>query len=129
MQDLVKLIQEQQGSAGIVYAHTRKTCDWLAAKLGNAGVDAAAYHAGKDAGERSRAQEQWMEGAYDCVVATVAFGMVYDPSWPSTTPLAMSSPFPAFRNKYTYFHDAPTVDHLVLRSLRGLRGCAGSGQG
>ena len=78
----MKLIQEQQGSAGIVYAHTRKTCDWLAAKLGNAGVDAAAYHAGKDAGERSRAQEQWMEGAYDCVVATVAFGMVCNPSRP-----------------------------------------------
>ena len=81
MQDLVKLMQEQQGCAGIVYAHTRKTCDWLAAKLGNAGLDAAAYHAGKDATERSRAQEQWMEGAYDCVVATVAFGMVHQPSW------------------------------------------------
>ena len=76
MQDLVKLIQAQQGSTGIVYAHQRKTCDWLAAKLGNAGVDAAAYHAGRDASERSRAQAQWMEGAFDCIVATVAFGMV-----------------------------------------------------
>lgn len=76
MQDLVKLIQAQQGSTGIVYAHQRKTCDWLAAKLGNAGVDAAAYHAGRDASERSRAQAQWMDGAFDCIVATVAFGMV-----------------------------------------------------
>ncbi len=76
MQDLVKLIQAQHGSTGIVYAHQRKTCDWLAAKLGNAGVDAAAYHAGRDASERSRAQAQWMEGAFDCIVATVAFGMV-----------------------------------------------------
>ena len=72
----MKLIQAQQGSTGIVYAHQRKTCDWLAAKLGNAGVDAAAYHAGRDAPERSRAQAQWMEGAFDCIVATVAFGMV-----------------------------------------------------
>ena len=75
-QDLVKLIQAQHGSTGIVYAHQRKTCDWLAAKLVNAGVDAAAYHAGRDASERSRAQAQWMDGAFDCIVATVAFGMV-----------------------------------------------------
>lgn len=76
VQDLVRLIQAQEGATGIVYAHQRKTCDWLASKLGNAGVDAAAYHAGKDAAERSRAQAQWMEGAFDCIVATVAFGMV-----------------------------------------------------
>ncbi|CAL5227140.1 g10051 [Coccomyxa viridis] len=78
LKDLVKLIQAQQGSTGIVYAHQRKTCDWLAAKLGNAGVDAAAYHAGRDASERSRAQAQWMDGAFDCIVATVAFGMGVD---------------------------------------------------
>ena len=84
MQDLVKLIQAQQGSTGIIYAHQRKTCDWLASKLGNAGVDAAAYHAGRDASERSRAQAQWMEGAFDCIVATVAFGMVRARDCPSS---------------------------------------------
>ena len=47
LQDLIKLIQEQEGSTGIVYAHMRKTCDFLATELGNAGVDAAAYHAGQ----------------------------------------------------------------------------------
>ena len=72
----MKLIQAQDGATGIVYAHQRKTCDWLASKLGNAGVDATAYHAGKDGAERNRAQAQWMEGAFDCIVATVAFGMV-----------------------------------------------------
>lgn len=126
MQDLVKLIQEQQGSAGIVYAHTRKTCDWLAAKLGNAGVDAAAYHAGKDAGERSRAQEQWMEGAYDCVVATVAFGMVWPSSWPFPASCCVI-PISVLRS--ISCNDAPTNDHLVLRSLRDIWRCAGSGQG
>ena len=127
MQDLVKLIQEQQGSAGIVYAHTRKTCDWLAAKLGNAGVDAAAYHAGKDAGERSRAQEQWMEGAYDCVVATVAFGMVYDPSWPLSCRFLCLLPVQNFPH---------IISLMVYRqmticswSLRAIGRCAGSGQG
>ena len=125
MQDLVKLIQEQQGSAGIVYAHTRKTCDWLVAKLGNAGVDAAAYHAGKDAGERSRAQEQWMEGAYDCVVATVAFGMVYDPSWPLSRPLLCHL---HLQSSTTYVsHRVPTDDNLVLGSLRAVEHRAGSG--
>ena len=47
LQDLIQLIKEQDGSTGIVYAHMRKTCDFLATKLGNAGVDAAAYHAGQ----------------------------------------------------------------------------------
>lgn len=66
------------GTCGIVYAHQRKTCDWLASSLCNADVDAMAYHAGKDAEQRSRIQSQWLEGDMPIVVATIAFGMGVD---------------------------------------------------
>lgn len=48
VQDLAALIKGSFGSgSGIVYCHKRKTCDWVAGELGDAGIDAATYHAGK----------------------------------------------------------------------------------
>ena len=76
MQDLVEFIQAQRGSTEIVYAHKRKTCSWLAYRLEDAGMNVAEYHAGMDPSDRNWAQEQWMDGALSCIVATVAFGMV-----------------------------------------------------
>src|SRR5215204_1400604 len=63
---------------GIVYGTTRKECEELAASLKRAGVDAAHYHAGMDASERSNIQERFMTDELDVVVATVAFGMGID---------------------------------------------------
>jgi superfamily II DNA helicase RecQ len=64
--------------AGIVYARTRDRVDALAAALCNAGVDAAAFHAGKDSHARARVSEQWSRGELNVVVSTVAFGMGID---------------------------------------------------
>ncbi len=63
---------------GIVYATTRKDCEELAASLRRSGVDAAAYHAGLGAAERSRVQERFMTDELLVVVATIAFGMGVD---------------------------------------------------
>ncbi len=63
---------------GIVYATTRKDCEELAADLRRSGVDAAAYHAGLGADERSRVQERFMTDELPVVVATIAFGMGVD---------------------------------------------------
>src|ERR687890_519904 len=63
---------------GIVYGTTRKECEELAASLKRAGVDAAHYHAGMDAAERSSVQERFMTDELDVVVATIAFGMGID---------------------------------------------------
>jgi ATP-dependent DNA helicase RecQ len=63
---------------GIVYATTRKECEELAASLRRSGVDAAAYHAGMGAAERSDVQERFMTDELSVVVATVAFGMGVD---------------------------------------------------
>lgn len=53
-QDLVEFLESTGNSSGIVYARLRKTCDHLASLLVEAGVDAAAYHAGKDPDRRKR---------------------------------------------------------------------------
>jgi ATP-dependent DNA helicase RecQ len=63
---------------GIVYATTRKESEELATSLRRSGIDAAAYHAGMDAAERSNVQERFMTDELSVVVATVAFGMGVD---------------------------------------------------
>ncbi|CAN5889428.1 hypothetical protein BH23ACT11_BH23ACT11_20430 [soil metagenome] len=63
---------------GIVYATTRKECEEFATSLRRSGVDAAAYHAGMAADQRSSVQERFMTDELDVVVATVAFGMGVD---------------------------------------------------
>src|ERR671917_2070912 len=63
---------------GIIYGATRKECEELAASLKRAGVNAAYYHAGMAASERSNVQERFMTDELDVVVATVAFGMGVD---------------------------------------------------
>jgi ATP-dependent DNA helicase RecQ len=63
---------------GIVYATTRKECEELATQLRRSGVDAAAYHAGMGAAERSDVQERFMTDELSVVVATIAFGMGVD---------------------------------------------------
>ncbi|MCA1737644.1 MAG: RecQ family ATP-dependent DNA helicase [Actinobacteria bacterium] len=63
---------------GIIYATTRKECEELAASLRSAGINAAHYHAGLGAAERSEVQERFMTDELDVVVATIAFGMGVD---------------------------------------------------
>jgi ATP-dependent DNA helicase RecQ len=63
---------------GIVYATTRKESEELATSLRRSGLDAAAYHAGMGAAERSDVQERFMTDELSVVVATVAFGMGVD---------------------------------------------------
>jgi ATP-dependent DNA helicase RecQ len=63
------------GGAGIVYCLSRKRVDELAGKLQEDGVRAVPYHAGLEAGERSRNQESFIRDDAQVVVATIAFGM------------------------------------------------------
>jgi ATP-dependent DNA helicase RecQ len=63
---------------GIVYTATRRSADDYAAVLADLGADAASYHAGMKAADRSAVQERFMAGGLDVVVATTAFGMGID---------------------------------------------------
>src|SRR5438094_877049 len=56
---LVEICKSEKGS-GVVYARSRETCEQVAAMLRRSGVQAAHYHAGMEAQERSRTQELFM---------------------------------------------------------------------
>ncbi len=62
----------------LVYASTRKSAEDAAATLVDAGVAAAAYHAGLADTERTRVQDAFASGALTVVCATNAFGMGID---------------------------------------------------
>ncbi len=64
--------------AGIVYARTHRHVESLAAALAEAGRPALVYHAGLPGRARDRAQDAFLRGEADLVVATSAFGMGVD---------------------------------------------------
>ncbi|MBA2242578.1 MAG: HRDC domain-containing protein, partial [Chthoniobacterales bacterium] len=65
---------------GIIYCATRKRAEAVAANLQLAKVSCILYHGGLNEDERARAQDVFMTGARDVVVATNAFGMGIDRS-------------------------------------------------
>ncbi|HYP55886.1 MAG TPA: ATP-dependent DNA helicase RecQ [Solirubrobacterales bacterium] len=62
----------------IVYCGTRKDTDELAASLREGGLRAERYHAGMEGEDRAVAQQRFMSGEAEVVVATNAFGMGVD---------------------------------------------------
>ncbi len=62
----------------VVYAATRRQVDQVARILSSGRVSAVAYHAGLTPERRARAQESFMSGSTQVIVATNAFGMGID---------------------------------------------------
>ena len=69
---------EEAERPGIVYVATRAHAEEMAATLRERGVRASHYHGGMARREREDAQEEFMEGRSEVVVATTAFGMGVD---------------------------------------------------
>lgn len=69
--------EENEGS-GIIYASTRKAVEQVALALRNEGLRVTAYHAGMGDGARVKAQDDFMSGRAQMIVATNAFGMGID---------------------------------------------------
>jgi len=72
-----RLSQSHEGS-GIVYASTRKAVEEVGRELKRAKVSVSTYHAGMTDAVRVRAQEDFMNGRTQMIVATNAFGMGID---------------------------------------------------
>jgi ATP-dependent DNA helicase RecQ len=70
-------LREHQGVA-IVYASTRRNVEKITRTLENAGITAAAYHAGLDDAHRHDVQDSFMNESVRAIVATNAFGMGID---------------------------------------------------
>lgn len=74
----IKRLAQTHDGSGIIYASTRKAVEQVAVQLQAFGLSVAAYHAGMADGVRVKAQDDFMSGRTQMIVATNAFGMGID---------------------------------------------------
>ena len=77
---LLELVHSRPGKCGIVYCSTRRAVEDVCAFLQEEGISATRYHAGLDAEERRKNQEDFLFDRVQVMVATNAFGMGIDKS-------------------------------------------------
>ena len=75
-----KICTKHKGDSGIVYTLSRKSAESTAEYLRSIGIRAGAYHAGLEADQRTKVQDDFIRDNIDVVCATVAFGMGIDKS-------------------------------------------------
>ena len=75
---LIQYLKDFQGKAGVIYCLSRKKVEEVAELLKVNGFNAAPYHAGLDAKEREKNQDDFLNEDVDIIVATIAFGMGID---------------------------------------------------
>ncbi len=72
---IIDFIRKREHESGIVYCASRAAAERVAEALASRGWPARAYHAGLEAEERSRNQEQFLRDDTRIICATIAFGM------------------------------------------------------
>ena len=77
-QRLIQLARTRDSGVALIYAATRKNAEKYGEALGRAGMRVRVYHAGLDDKARDEAQDVFMAGKLDAIVATNAFGMGID---------------------------------------------------
>jgi ATP-dependent DNA helicase RecQ len=75
---LLHVLEGAGARPAIVYCGTRKDTEEVAELIAGRGIATVAYHAGLSPAQRRRAQEEFMAGKAEVVVATNAFGMGVD---------------------------------------------------
>jgi ATP-dependent DNA helicase RecQ len=74
----IKRLAQRINGSGIIYASTRKSVEQVGMKLKDAGLSVVTYHAGLSDSIRIKAQDDFMGGRKQMIVATNAFGMGID---------------------------------------------------
>ena len=77
---LIDRLATKKPFPAIVYVTLQHTAESVAGSLQRAGIRARAYHAGLANDVRATAQDEFMQGRCDVMVATIAFGMGIDKS-------------------------------------------------
>jgi len=80
LKQILKFLGPRGSQSGIIYCLSRKSTESVASKLKREGYNAQAYHAGFNADERSKIQEDFVNDTVPIIVATIAFGMGIDKS-------------------------------------------------
>ncbi|MGC4117577.1 MAG: ATP-dependent DNA helicase RecQ [Myxococcales bacterium] len=76
--DLLAMLEPPSHRPAIVYAPSRKMTEELAELLASRRYRVAPYHAGLTTEDRAKAQEGFLGGELEVIVATIAFGMGVD---------------------------------------------------
>jgi ATP-dependent DNA helicase RecQ len=74
----IKRLAKTHDGSGIIYAATRKAVEQVALQLQAQGLSVSVYHAGMGDAARVKAQDDFMNGRTQIIVATNAFGMGID---------------------------------------------------
>lgn len=77
-QKLLKALQQQGKTSGLIYVRSREESEALAQWLQRQGYRTSAYHAGMSASYRRRVEQDWLKGIQQFCVCTNAFGMGID---------------------------------------------------
>lgn len=75
---VIEFLRNGRHRPAVVYTRTRKDAESLSYELGKAGFVAKSYHAGMPPETRGLVQDEFLNGAADVLVATIAFGMGID---------------------------------------------------
>lgn len=67
-----------KGKSGIIYCHSRASCETTSQVLQDAGLKVTFYHAMLSHKERESVQLAWQSGKIQAICATIAFGMGID---------------------------------------------------
>lgn len=79
MEDIGHLINNSfNNQTGIIYCHSKLSCEETSRRLNHFGINCEFYHAGMTFDERSRVQQNWQSGKTKVIAATIAFGMGID---------------------------------------------------
>ncbi len=74
----IRSLARQNPGSGIIYASTRKAVEQVGSKLKALDLKVSLYHAGMTDVQRVKAQDEFMSGRTQMIVATNAFGMGID---------------------------------------------------
>ncbi|EGW32692.1 uncharacterized protein SPAPADRAFT_49652 [Spathaspora passalidarum NRRL Y-27907] len=78
--DVIKdyIFRKFKNKTGIIYCHSKQSCEQTSQRLNQLGLHSAYYHAGMSSEDRIEVQTQWQENKVYVICATIAFGMGID---------------------------------------------------
>lgn len=75
VEDIGELLKKYKNEYIIIYCKTRDETEKTAELINKSGIECFAYHAGLNTNTRNDTQQNFNDGTYKCIVATIAFGM------------------------------------------------------
>ncbi|KAG7811777.1 hypothetical protein KL921_002043 [Ogataea angusta] len=79
VEEIAQLINRKyKNMTGIIYCHSKNSCEQTASRLADYGIKCDFYHAGMTQDDRQRVQLGWQSNEIQVICATIAFGMGID---------------------------------------------------